>query len=56
MLSYCIFSLFYYQVVVAAVHYQQQNDRNEMKKGIKRDLERIEAKRLSKLASQEEKC
>ncbi len=32
-------------VVVVAVHYQQQRDRNEMRKGVLRDIERIEAKR-----------
>lgn len=40
-------------VVVAVVHYQQQRDRNEMRKGVLRDIERIEAKRSANQARAE---
>jgi hypothetical protein len=36
-----------------AVHYQQQRDRNEMRKGVLRDIERIEAKRHASLGKSE---
>ena len=35
-------------VITYAVHYQQEYDKKEMKKGIKRDLERMKQKALSK--------
>jgi hypothetical protein len=33
--------------IVAVVHYQQESDRNEMKKGIARDLARVKAKKTA---------
>lgn len=35
-------------VITYAVHYQQEYDKQEMKKGIKRDLERIKSKAAAK--------
>jgi hypothetical protein len=43
-------------VVVVAVHYQQQRDRNEMRKGVLRDIERIEAKRSAGAVKSETKA
>jgi hypothetical protein len=37
--------------IVAVVHYQQESDRKEMKKGIARDLARMAAKKKASLNS-----
>lgn len=42
----------YIQIVVGVVHYQQQRDKKEMRKGVERDIERIAAKKAAKLAEE----
>jgi len=38
------------------VHYQQQRDRKEMRKGVERDIERIAAKKAAKLLEEKSTC
>lgn len=50
----CLFHLMkFMQAVVGVVHFQQQNDRKEMRRGVERDIERIAAKKATKVAEQD---